>query len=104
MKKIFTILALFLSVQMLNAAPTEKKGISNDKIELTEAQNARATEMRNRLDEIKAMDFQSMTKGERNEIKEEMKEMKAEARATGNGVYLSIGAIIIIILLLVLLL
>lgn len=103
MKKLLTILALFLSVQMLNAAPTETKGENNGKTELTEAQKARVTEMENRLEEIKGMDFQSMSKDEKNDVREEMKEMKAEARATGNGVYLSIGAIIIIILLLILL-
>ena len=103
MKKLLTILALFLSVQMLNAAPTETKGTKDDKSELTEAQKARVTEMENRLEEIKGMDFQSMSNDEKKEVREEMKEMKAEARATGNGVYLSIGAIIIIILLLILL-
>lgn len=103
MKKLLTILALFLSVQMLNAAPTETKGKNNDKSELTEAQKIRVTEMENRLEEIKAMDFQSMSKAEKKDVREEMKEMKAEARATGSGVYLSIGALILIVLLLILL-
>ena len=103
MKKLLTVLALFFSVQMLNAAPTETKGKNNDKSELTEAQKARVTEMENRLEEIKGMDFQSMSNDEKNDVKMEMKEMKAEARATGNGVYLSVGAIIIIVLLLILL-
>lgn len=103
MKKLLTILALFLSVQMLNAAPTETKGRNNDKTELTEAQQQRVIEMENRLEEIKGMDFQSMSKDEKNDVREEMKEMKDEARVTGNGVYLSIGAIIIIILILILL-
>lgn len=103
MKKFIAVLALFLSVQMLNAAPTESKGKNNDKSELTEAQRARVTEMENRLEEIKGMDFQSMSKDEKKDVREEMKEMKAEARATGNGVYLSIGALILIVLLLILL-
>jgi hypothetical protein len=88
---------------MLNAAPTETKGKNNDKTELTDAQKARVTEMENRLEEIKGMDFQSMSKAEKNDVKMEMKEMKAEARATGNGIYLSIGAVIVIVLLLILL-
>lgn len=88
---------------MLNAAPTETKGKNNDKSELTVAQKARVTEMENRLEEIKKMDFQSMSKAEKKDVREEMKEMKAEARATGNGVYLSIGALILIVLLLILL-
>ncbi len=103
MKKLLTILALFLSVQMLNAAPIETKGKNNDKTELTEAQKARVTEMENRLEEIKGMDFQSMSKDETKDVREEMKEMKAEARDIGNGVYLSVGALILIVLLLILL-
>lgn len=98
MKKLLLILTLFLSVQIAEATPGK-----NPKKELTEAEQIRLTEMENRLEEIKAMDFKSMSKDEIKSVKTEMKEMKAEARATGNGVYLSIGAIIIIILLLILL-
>jgi len=96
MKKILTILAIFISVQFVNATPK-----NDPKKELTEAQQIRATEMRERLDEIKAMDFKSMSKEEIRSIKTEMKEMKEEAKEVSNGVYLSLGAIIIIILLLI---
>lgn len=98
MKKLLIILVLFLGVQLTEASP-----LKNPKKELTEAQQLRLTEMENRLEEIKAMDFNSMSKNEIKAIKSEMKEMKAEAKATGNGVYLSIGAIILIVLLLILL-
>ncbi|MFN3997491.1 hypothetical protein [Algoriphagus sp.] len=98
MKKILTILALFLSVQFVNATPK-----NDPKQELTEAQQIRATEMKERLEEIKAMDFKSMSKEEIKTIKTEMKEMKEEAKKASNGVYLSLGAIIIIVLLLILL-
>lgn len=98
MKKVYLLFTLFLCIQ-LSPANAEK----NPAKELTHAQQIRLTEMENRLEEIKAMDFKSMSKNEIKEIKTEMKEMKAEARATGNGVYLSIGAIIIILLLLILL-
>lgn len=99
MKKVLIILVLFLGVQFSEAAP-----LKDPKKELTEAQQLRLIEMENRLKEIKAMDFKSMSKNEIVAIKSEMKEMKAEAKATGNGVYLSLGAIIIIILLLILIL
>lgn len=99
MKKILTILAIFLSVQFVQATPKNEP-----KKELTEAQQIRATEMKERLEEIKAMDFKSMSKGEIKSIKTEMKEMKEEAKKANNGVYLSLGAIIIIILLLILIL
>lgn len=99
MKKILTILAIFLSVQFVSATPK-----NDPKKELTEAQQIRATEMKERLDEIKAMDFKSMSKDEIKSVKTEMKEMKEEAKRLNNGVYLSLGAIIIIILILILVL
>lgn len=99
MKKILTILAIFLSVQFVSATPK-----NDPKKELTEAQQIRANEMRERLDEIKAMDFRSMSKDEIKSIKAEMKEMKEEAKKVNNGVYLSVGAIIVILLILILVL
>jgi hypothetical protein len=102
MKKLLILLVLVFSMQGLTAATDSNP--NSKKPELTEAQKIRVKEMENRLNEIKAMDFKSMSKGEIRDVKVEMKEMKAEARATGNGVYLSIGAVIIIILLLILLL
>ena len=57
-----------------------------------------------RLEEIKEMDKSDMSRAEKKELRNEVKEIKAELKSTGNGVYLSVGAIIIIILLLILLL
>ncbi|MFV8370106.1 hypothetical protein [Flavobacterium sp. LB2R40] len=58
----------------------------------------------NRLDEIKAMDKSSLNSAEKKELRKEVRAIKAELKSTGNGVYLSVGAIIIVILLLILLL
>ena len=60
--------------------------------------------MYDRLEEIKNMDKSEMTRVEKKELRKEVRSIKSELRSTGNGVYLSIGAIIIIILLLILLL
>ncbi len=60
--------------------------------------------MLNRLEEIKNMDKSSMTRVEKKELRKEVKTIKKTLRSTGNGVYLSVGAIIIIVLLLILLL
>ncbi|UQD56672.1 hypothetical protein [Flavobacterium sp. K5-23] len=57
-----------------------------------------------RLDEIKAMDKSSMSRIEKKELRKEVRTLNASLRSTGNGVYLSVGAVIIIILLLILLL
>lgn len=60
--------------------------------------------MLNRLEEIKAMDKSSLKSSEKRELRKEVRAIKADLKATGNGVYFSVGAIIIIILLLILLL
>ena len=58
----------------------------------------------NRLNEIKAMDKSELKSSEKKVLRKEVRAINAELRSTGNGVYLSIGAIIIVILLLILLL
>jgi len=58
----------------------------------------------NRLEEIKKMDKSNLNSTEKKELRKEVKAIKKSLKASGNGVYLSIGAIIIIILLLILLL
>ena len=72
--------------------------------------NAVATEipveiktMLNRLDEIKAMDKSDLKSNERKELRKEVREIKREVRASGNGLYISSGAIIIILLLIIIL-
>ena len=61
-----------------------------------------AKQIKTRLLEIKSMDKSEMTKTEKKELRKEVKDLKSQARS--QGIYLSIGAIIIIILLLILLL
>jgi len=65
---------------------------------------AEITVMLNRLDEIKAMDLSTLAKSEKKELRKEVRGIKSELKAAGEGVYLSVGAILIIILLLILLL
>lgn len=68
----------------------------------TETTN-RVQEITNRVMEIRAMDKSSLSSKEKKELRKELKSLKKEA-AKAQGVYLSIGAIIIIVLLLILLL
>ncbi len=60
--------------------------------------------MFNRLDEIKTMDKSKLNTIQKKELRKEIKTIKAELRTTNNGIYLSVGAIIIIVLLLILIL
>ncbi|HET9486684.1 MAG TPA: hypothetical protein VFO54_04595 [Chryseosolibacter sp.] len=57
-----------------------------------------------RLDEIKAMDRSTLTSSEKKELRREVRSIKKELKTMNQGVYLSVGAIIIIVLLLILLL
>jgi hypothetical protein len=61
-----------------------------------------AKQIKTRLMEIKTMDKSDLTRAEKNELKKEVKELRKQAKT--NGIYLSVGAIIIIILLLILIL
>jgi hypothetical protein len=96
---ILSVIFLFLAYVPLTTAGETKK----EKIELTAEEQVRLDEINSRIDQIKAMDFADMGKTERSDIKSELKEMRAEAKALGNGVYISVGAIVIILLILILL-
>jgi hypothetical protein len=95
---------------ILNAGPASASiianGTPNERTkEITPEQKARVEVLIKRVEEMKAMDRSKLSKAERKEIRQELKNMNKEAKAIqGRGVYLSIGAIIIIILLLILLL
>ncbi|MDI5888348.1 MULTISPECIES: hypothetical protein [Flavobacterium] len=105
MKKItFYLMMMVLSLsvvptQML-AAEKNPTSVSNNPKEVP----AEVKVLLNRLDEIKAMDKSSLNSSEKKELRKEVRAIKAELKSTGNGVYLSVGAIIIVILLLILLL
>ncbi|PSR08588.1 MAG: hypothetical protein C7N36_21745 [Bacteroidetes bacterium] len=57
-----------------------------------------------RLDEINAVDKSALNATKKRELRREVRGIKKELKASGNGIYLSTAAVIIIILLLVLLL
>lgn len=100
-KLIYTlILMLTLSTAVMPAFANDSK----PKTELTAAQQAELTRIMSRVDEIRAMDKSNLTKVERKALRSELKEMKKAANGLNQGVYLSLGAIIIIILLLILIL
>lgn len=62
------------------------------------------TVMVTRLQEIRDMDMSTLEKSEKKQLRQEVKQIKGDLKAAGEGVYLSAGAIIIIILLLILIL
>ncbi len=59
--------------------------------------------MLKRLEEIKGMDKSDLKRSERKELREEVRTIKKKVKASGNGIYISSGAIIIILLLIIIL-
>ncbi len=98
MKKIAYYLSImFFLAAFAPAAMANDNKPATDK--LTVEQQAKLSEIEGRVAEIKAMDFTEMTSEERKEVKNELKEMKKEAKRVGGGVYISVGAIILILIL-----
>jgi hypothetical protein len=57
-----------------------------------------------RLEEIKELDRSLMTKDEKKELREEVRNTKEEIKRNSGGVFLSVGALLLIIILLIVLL
>lgn len=57
-----------------------------------------------RVEEIKKMDKSALTKAEKKDLRNELRETKKEITRNNGGVYLSVGALILVIVLLILLL
>lgn len=70
----------------------------------TPAETAIVNTMLNRLNEIQMMDIKSMNATQKKELRKEVRAIKSDLRKAGEGVYLSVGAIILIVVLLILLL
>jgi hypothetical protein len=105
MKKLsFYLMIMVLSLSSLPSTMfAAEKNINAEKTNPKEVP-AEVQKMLDRLEEIKEIDKSSLTRIEKKELRKEVREIKATLRSSGNGVYLSVGAIIIIILLLILLL
>jgi len=100
-KQILSALAflLFISVPGFSTENPSKDGAK------TETSAARAIELETRLNEIKSMDLKPMSRTEKRTLRKEVRGIEKEMKTMdNNGVYISVGAIIIIILLLILLL
>jgi hypothetical protein len=66
-------------------------------------QEVRALEIKNRVEQIQALDISTLNKEQRSEIKNELKGMHKELKQMGPiTIVLSLGALIVIILLLIL--
>jgi hypothetical protein len=110
-KNIFRVAAFaaVMAIAMPAMSQSNSDAINGDALPVPAATTAvtttdsRLEEMTKRLEEIKAMDKSTMTHADKKALRQEVRQMKKEAREA-RGVYISIGALIIIILLLILIL
>jgi hypothetical protein len=99
-KNPFALLTLFMFLSM---SPLLLKAETKATL-IEKTESAKAQSLIVRLDEIKAMDKAHMNFQEKRQLRKVVRSIKKSLNELGNGVYLSVGAIIIIILLLILLL
>jgi DNA-directed RNA polymerase alpha subunit len=97
-KRILPVLLMALSITFIT--PVFASNTTPVKTEVPK--EVRAKQIETRLIEIRNMDKTNMTKAEKKELRKEVKSLKKEAST--QGIYLSVGAVIIIILLLILIL
>ena len=101
-KTLAVSMMIVITLPATTMATTVSKGFSDSAADVR-----MLTAITNRVAEIQNMDKSQLTSADRKSLKKELKEMNKDAsslRNSTNGIYLSIGAIIIIILLLILIL
>lgn len=94
---------LLLTAIILSTGSVMANDVKSEPV-MTETQTARVAEITRRVEEIKSMDKSELSRQDRKTLRNELLDMKKEAKAMSGGVFLSVGAIIIIILLLILIL
>ena len=103
--------ALICMISFFATIVPAQAAMSNKEIQaavagMSESQKqARAEQIKLRVEEIKHMDKSQLTSEERKELRAEMKMMRKEAKAIGGGgIYISLAGVLIIILILILIL
>ncbi len=98
---------LMLSIITLTIIPTSLFATEKNPLEIVSKPKEVPSEVKvmlTRLKEIKKMDKSTMNRFEKKALRKEVRSINTSLRASHNGVYLSVGAIIIIVLLLIILL
>jgi hypothetical protein len=96
-------IGIFLMLILLSGSAYSAS--ASEKVVTTEqAQQARVIEIRQRVDEIRAMDLSHLNAADRKSVKHELKGMNKELRQMSPILYISGGALILIIILIILLL
>lgn len=101
-KSVFYVMAIALSfcVCTTPVMAMERAPVMESKV--PEEIPAEVRVMLDRLHEIKEMDKSGLTRLEKKELRKEARAIKAALRTTGNGIYLSVGALLVIIIVILL--
>ena len=104
-KKILWIASLVMLVSIASPAHSsiilsDSSGSNNS----AKTEDVTGQQMVQRLTDIRNMDKSGLTRSEKRDLRKEVKVIRKEMKSGHNGIYLSVGAIIIIILLLILIL
>jgi hypothetical protein len=92
------LFAFLLLSSLATTMPAAAKNMTKEQTEV------RVLEIKQRTDQIRAMDFSRLSITERKGLKQELKGMNKELRTIDPVIYISAGALILIIVLLILLL
>ncbi|HET7115260.1 MAG TPA: hypothetical protein VFI29_02135 [Hanamia sp.] len=98
LKKIIPVLLMTMCIAMVAPVLASETPVTKTEV----PKEIRAKQIENRLVEIRKLSKTNLTSAEKKDLRKEVKSLRREARS--NGIYLSVGAIIIIILLLILIL
>ena len=106
MKKIIfcALTSLLLCNSIVAQTQTKQAPVSASMMTGKPNESAKAAVLLARLDKINAMDKSALTATEKKQLRKEVRTIKSTLHDLNDGVYLSVGAIIIILLLLILLL
>jgi len=106
-KSIFGFLMIFmLSATMAFAGENNLKAASDNSAAVVKTENKlsaeEVTSLKNRVEEIRAMDKSELTSVEKRELRKEVKGIKENVRKNGEVIYISGGTILLIILIVIL--
>ncbi len=101
MKKLMYIAFSFIMLlSTANIASANEKAATA----LTTEQQVKLNQLTNRVEQIRNMDKSDLNRQEKRALRSELKDMKSQANAIGNGgIYLSITALLVIIVILLIL-
>ena len=93
----------FSFIMLLSTANIASANAKDTKA-LTTEQQVKLNQLTSRVEQIRNMDKSDLNRQEKRALRSELKEMKSQANAIGNGgIYLSITALLVIIVILLIL-